>query len=120
MNQNAKKAAVKRLGEAVLAASSKEEACAIIEADEKGFPSEEVNEIYYTIIGESKQSEVKGNAKPKPIHYEEWQCEINNGQADKLKIIRPCVKITDLEAESLNHGQIHGGNKYAKLYFKPE
>lgn len=39
---------------------------------------------------------------------------------EKLKVSRPCVKISEEEAETLNAGILDGGNTYAKMYFKPE
>jgi hypothetical protein len=53
-------------------------------------------------------------------HYQEWEVKIVNGQYEKLKISRKCVKISDNEAETLNAGILTGGNTYAKMYFKPE
>ena len=58
--------------------------------------------------------------------YQEWDVQISitkdgNGKTqysyEKLKISRKAVKITDEEAETLNHGVLTGGNTYAKMYF---
>ena len=76
----------------------------------------------------------KQTKEPKPVideqiaddpfrkkRYEEWRVEIINKKAEKLKLIRPVVKITEDQAEILNRGVIDGpGNKYALMYFLPE
>jgi hypothetical protein len=60
-------------------------------------------------------------ADPSPVHYEEWEVKIpKNGEYEKLKCVRKCVKIEDEHAEILNEGVLWGGNTYAKMYFKPE
>ena len=51
-------------------------------------------------------------------HYQEWDVKVEKGEAVKLKISRQCVKITDEQAETLNHGRLSGGNTYVKMYFK--
>lgn len=62
-------------------------------------------------------------------HFQEWRVEIHTEQKDgktvkrseKLKLMRPVVKITEDHAEVLNRGVIDGpGNKYALMYFLPE
>lgn len=64
---------------------------------------------------------VKGKAAP---HYERWAVQIHKTdkgpKAEKLKIRQACVKITEDEAATLNHGVLHGGNSYAEMYFLPE
>jgi hypothetical protein len=58
--------------------------------------------------------------QPSSGHYQEWDCKIEKGQCEKLKISREVVKITDEEAETLNAGRLTGGNNYVKMYFKVE
>jgi hypothetical protein len=57
-------------------------------------------------------------------HYEEWNCKINQTDkgpvAEKLKVVRERVVITDEEASTLNHGRLTGGNSYVHMYFKSE
>jgi hypothetical protein len=64
-------------------------------------------------------------------HYEEWRCEIKidrseDGKetkryAEKVKRIRPVVKISDEEAETLNSGALNSPRQdYVLMYFKPE
>lgn len=63
---------------------------------------------------ESKKSKSSGD------HFQEWECKIVNGKAEKLKVTRAVVKITEEEAASLNKGVEEGGNSYGKMYFRPE
>lgn len=53
-------------------------------------------------------------------HYQEWEVKIVGGKAEKLKLSRKVVKITDEQAAILNDGVESGGNTYAKMYFLPE
>lgn len=68
---------------------------------------------------ETKPAKVKA-AKPEREYYEEWNCQIKGGKAEKMKMKRARVLISDEQAAILNEGRIHGGNSYALLYFKPE
>jgi hypothetical protein len=55
-------------------------------------------------------------------HWQEVECKIIQTEkgpvAEKLKVIRETVKITDEEAATLNAGRLTGGNLYVKMYFK--
>ena len=61
-------------------------------------------------------------------HYQEWKVEIKSSvvdgktvkTAEKLKVVRECVKISDEEAEVLNRGILEGPNTIASMYFKAE
>lgn len=63
-----------------------------------------------------------------PSNFQEWQVQINLRNVDgkteydyeKLKLLRPVVKITQDTADVLNHGVLHGGNRYGKMYFKAD
>ena len=63
-------------------------------------------------------------AKPAKVvkadYFEEWRVEIKNKKAEKLRRMRPVVKITEDEAETLNAGILNGPNTYGKMYFRPE
>lgn len=53
--------------------------------------------------------------------FEEWLCDIKDGQPEKLKLKRAGVQISEEEAETLNVGRREGGNVgNVLLYFKPE
>lgn len=52
--------------------------------------------------------------------FEEWYCQLKDGKAEKLKLVRKRVLISEEQANILNEGRIHGGNAHANLYFKPE
>jgi len=68
----------------------------------------------------SKQTTQKKAAKTDPKHYEEWMVEIKEGKASKLKKLRDNVKISDEEADTLNHGALGQGNASRHvMYFKP-
>lgn len=70
--------------------------------------------------------------KSEIIHFEEWDVQVivtKDGEGDnakptyraeKLKLSRKCVKITEEEADALNHGRLTGGNTYVKMFFKSE
>lgn len=57
-------------------------------------------------------------------HYQEWEVKVTRTKdgpvAEKMKVLRPVVKITEEQAETLNHGRLHGGNTYTQMYFLPE
>jgi len=82
-----------------------------------------------TKVKKNKPEDQSGENKSANGHYQEWDVKINAKQdkdgktiheAEKLKVSRPCVKITDEQAEILNHGVLTGGNSYAKMYYKEE
>ena len=63
--------------------------------------------------------------------FEEWKCEIKinrdkegketTREAEKLKKIRPCVKITEQEAETLNDAALNSPrHDHVVMYFLPE
>lgn len=66
-------------------------------------------------IEEKKQSKKVENPS-----FEEWYCQIKDGKAEKLKLIRKRVLISEEQANILNEGRINGGNNHANLYFRPE
>jgi hypothetical protein len=54
-------------------------------------------------------------------HYQEWRVEIKDKKAEKLKVLRPRVLITDEQAAILNQGVLEGPqNTYASMYYKAE
>jgi hypothetical protein len=53
------------------------------------------------------------------LHFEEWEVKITNNKAEKLKVARPKVKITEDHAAILNHGYLYGNNTWAKLFYLP-
>lgn len=53
--------------------------------------------------------------------YEKWLCGVKDGKAEKLKLIKAGVQISDEEAETLNAGRLTGGNVgNVEMFFKPE
>jgi len=66
--------------------------------------------------------------KTEKAHYQEWMVKIstvkkggeNVREYEKLKIIRPAVKISEDSANILNEGVLYGNNNIAKMYFLPE
>lgn len=64
-------------------------------------------------------------AKSKPVGFDEWKVEITQKEgeapvAEKLKVVRKNVKISEAEAESLNRLVLGGQNKYGVMYFPAE
>jgi hypothetical protein len=56
-----------------------------------------------------------------PLHYQEWRMERTAaGELEKLKLMRPCVKISDEEAEVLNAGAKSSPSGNIIMYFLPE
>lgn len=52
-------------------------------------------------------------------YFEEWEVKITRNKAEKLKLARPRVKITEDQAAMLNDGRLYGGNTYTQLYYSP-
>lgn len=53
--------------------------------------------------------------------WEKWLCEVKDGKAEKLKLIKAGIQISDEEAEVLNAGRLTGGNVgNVEMFFKPE
>lgn len=53
-------------------------------------------------------------------HYEEWRVELKDGKAEKLKVVRKRVLITDDQAAILNEGVLKGGNNLGNMYYPAE
>ena len=55
-------------------------------------------------------------------HYQEWRMERNpkTGEMEKLKMLRPCVKISEAEAETLNGQSQSPSATNPIMYLKPE
>lgn len=71
-------------------------------------------------IAEVKGDEPEETEKPEREYYEEWYCMIKGGKAEKLKMKRKRVLISDEQAAILNEGRTKGPNSHALLYYKPE
>lgn len=71
-------------------------------------------------IAEVKGDDPEEEEKPERPYYEEWYCRIKEGKAEKLKLERKRVLISDEQAAILNEGRIKGPNSHALCYFKPE
>lgn len=127
MNFKRKEAAIKKYGNTPLP-----ELEPALQADASNYEADEIKEIIQAITEQNNEQtppETKGSEghKPKPEEsksakkgFVEWEVKITAGEYEKMKISRPCVKITEQEAETLNAGVLNGGNNYAKMYFKPE
>jgi hypothetical protein len=75
----------------------------------------------------AKPVEAAKTAKPveeysfgEKLPFQEWDVKVTKGSAEKLKIKRGCVKITEEQAEILNTGILSGSNTYGVMYFLPE
>lgn len=56
----------------------------------------------------------------KAQHYDKNKVEIKNGQAEKLKLVKSGILITEEQADILNEGVLHGGNTIAEMYYPAE
>ncbi|HUR65454.1 MAG TPA: hypothetical protein VMZ03_03820 [Chitinophagaceae bacterium] len=95
--------------------------------DDKKYTVAEINEIVTAITGDAgSAAEIK-----KSTGYEEWKCEVkvNRDSANKetsrepvkLKKLRPCVKITEQEVETLNNAALNSPrHDHVIMYFLPE
>lgn len=82
--------------------------------------TEEVLDTEQAPVEEPKKVKTAKTDKAK-TGFEEWQCEIKDGQPEKLRLKRAGVQISEEEAETLNVGRREGGNVgNVLLYFKPE
>jgi hypothetical protein len=66
------------------------------------------------------ENQTEDNQKEAPLHYQEWRMERTADGLEKLKLLRPCVKITDEEAETLNAGAQSSPAGNIIMYFLPE
>ena len=114
MNVKRKAAAVKKYIAALGTDKTIEDVTELLRADEKGYKEDEITEIVAALIAPANQVEDE-----EIVHFEEWECKVLNNKCEKLKVIRPKVKITEVEADTLNRGLLVGGNTYAKMYFLP-
>lgn len=79
-------------------------------------------------MAKAKKSTAKAATVETGDHYQEWKVEVKakkDGEetvreAEKLKMVRPCVKISEAEAEVLNNGALYGPTTIALMYFKAE
>jgi hypothetical protein len=140
MNVKRKQAAVNKYAPMLQQGVTLEELDVLLGNDEKNYSADEITEIRTALIGSAAEQPVKPASKlaAKPVEikkpvvgYEEWRCEIKvdrdgdgkiiNRKAEKVKLLRPNVKITEQEADTLNNGALHSPRQdYVLMYFKPE
>jgi hypothetical protein len=142
MNVKRKQAAVNKYSPMFSQGVTVEELGNLLAQDEKQYTAEEINEIRASIVdGQTERATEKQPVKQPGktpvkvkevtgVGYEEWRCEIKltvidgkvtKREAEKVKKLRPCVKITDEEAETLNYGALHTPRQdFVLMYFKPE
>jgi tyrosyl-tRNA synthetase len=114
MNVNRKKAALKAYSP-LLSEKSIEEVTELIKADVKGYKESEVAEIVAAL--QAGPDEQEAEETDTNTYYEEWYCQVSNKKAEKLKVVREKVNITEEEAIILNTGILTGGNTHANMYF---
>lgn len=129
LHHMALKAAVTKYGP-LSEGKTKQEVAALLAADDKKYDEEAIGEIIAALGIEEGEKEQPKKDEPKkedkqekynPFakqHYQEWRVELLNGRAEKLKVVRKRVLITDEQAEVLNNGVLEGGNTYGSMYFK--
>lgn len=102
------------------ASVSAEELTAALQADDKNYTAEEIQEITAALSKPTPPVEtpkVEDNPFGKK-HYQEWRVEMVGGKPSKLKIMRERVMITDEQAATLNEGVEEGKlNQYAVMYY---
>lgn len=110
---------------AVLEGKSREEMLEILLADE--YSEADAGEVLDALFAGPKEPSTSNKKERKGDgqgHYQEWEVKIVNKDgkyvAEKLKVLREVVKITEEEAEILNTGVLEGGNTYGKMYYLPE
>jgi len=118
MHHKTKAALMAKYADLIEHGTTKEEIIDFLATEEKAETQEDKDELLAELFPE-KGSEKKVIKAVKP-HYEEWDVKVAGGKAEKLKISRPVVKISEEEADTLNAGILTGGNTYAKMYFLPE
>lgn len=107
---------------------------------ENKFTEDEIGKLLPILQAPSPESDNDGipGADKKPSKperkgngYEEWRCEIKvvrneagneTGRVpEKIKRLRPCVKITEQEADTLNNAALYSPRAdLVIMYFKPE
>jgi hypothetical protein len=127
----------KEKGLRLIAGQTDEESVKTLTAEE--FTQEEIAEILTTASAGTgtgprqeppAQPQGNGPRKEKPIYFEEWRVEIKINQDgegnvasrsyEKLKRLRSKVKITQGEADTLNHGALNTPHKaFALMYLLP-
>lgn len=128
MNHFRKKAAIEKYAELNKNGATKEELMEALTTDEKEYSTEEVAEIYKGLheLNPASLSPIDSGTQPtlpnpeSETHYQEWDVKVVGKTPEKLKIVRPVVKITEEEATILNEGVLLGDNTYGKMYFLPE
>lgn len=125
MNTQRKNSAVKKFTAEKESGKSKDEVLELINSDEKQYSSDEAVEILVSVFSEDEKDNGQEKNKSKNpakgvVYFVEWDVKIDKGVATKLKVSRPVVKISQEEADTLNHGIEKGGNTYGKMYYLPE
>lgn len=69
------------------------------------------------IPGDPETAEAPKATKGGKIAHDAWYCQIKGGKAEKLKIERKGVMITEEQAATLNEGVLHGSNAHGTVYF---
>ena len=118
MHHKTKAALVAKYADLINHGTTKEEVIEFLATEEKVESQEDKDELLEELFPSQKGSEPA--KKPVKHHYEEWDVKVSGGKAEKLKVSRPVVKISEEEADTLNAGILTGGNTYAKMYFLPE
>jgi len=119
MHHKTKAALVAKYADLINHGTTKEEVIEFLATEEKVESQEDKDELLEALFPSEKGSE-RPAKKPVKTHYVEWDVKIVGGKAEKLKVSRPVVKISEEEADTLNAGILTGGNTYAKMYFLPE
>lgn len=100
------------------ASVSAEELTVALQADDKKYTAEEIQEITAALSKPTPKAKVVDDSPLGKKHYQEWRVERVNGEYQKLKVIRERVLITDEQAATLNLGVEAGkADLYSVMYF---
>lgn len=124
MNAQRKNAAIKAYLQLKLDGKTVDEVKDTLSTDPKNYTTEEIAEIADVIFAEpnagNEGSGTKSPEKKEVSHFEEWKCELKNGEVSKISRTRDRVVISESEAETLNEARKASTTTTVLLYFRPE
>ena len=54
------------------------------------------------------------------LTYDRWRVDVKDGKAEKLKLVKAGIRISEEHAEVLNHGALTGFSVAPEMYFLAE
>lgn len=114
--------AVSKYG-SILLEQGEEEIIAVMKKD--GYKASEIKKVIEAqtpkpLVVNEEEEDTFGKKRK----YEEWRVSVKRTdkgvEAEKLKKLRPCVKITEEQANVLNKGVLDGNQIDGTMYYLPE